>query len=549
MRSRSNTSPSIDRHVETPRRGLSPHTWRRIRQVVQVLALLLFLVIFVFTNAQRPQTFWTDLFSRLDPLLMLAASLAGRTLVNGLALAGITVVLTLLFGRVWCGWLCPLGTLLEWLSSRRIQRKSPAEKWRAIKYLLLFAILVAALLGNQTLILLDPITILNRTLVTSAWPALRYAVTEIEIALYQFPPLWGPLDAVHATIVQPLFQEVQPVFTLTFLIALLFVGLVALNWWGERFWCRYLCPLGGLLGLLSKLSLVRRKVGDECALCAHCTHQCPTGTIDPRDNYRSDPAECIVCFDCLTDCTRQGIGFRWQLPRWQPARWRGYDPTRRQILAVMGASVAGVALAGVEPITQRQPATMIRPPGADLVDFSALCVRCGACVRVCPTQGLQPSLLEGGVQHVLTPRLVPRLGYCSFACNACGQVCPTGAIPNLELVVKQHTPIGLARLDQSRCLPWAHNIACIVCEEACPIEDKAIKLEEVEVVNAQGETVLLQRPRVVKELCIGCGICEYQCPMGGESAVRVHAPTEAGGFLGTTVTPGEKESSIATTGR
>jgi MauM/NapG family ferredoxin protein len=511
---------------------LSPRTWRRIRQVVQILALLLFLALFAFTNAQRPQRFWTDFFSRLDPLLMITASLAGRVLIGGIALAGITVLLTLLFGRVWCGWICPLGTVLEWLGPRRSRRKAPPEKCRAIKYLLLFIILFAALLGNQTLIFLDPITILNRSLASAIWPALRYAVVQAEFLFYQFPPLWGPLDTIHYAVVQPLFQEVQPVFTLAVLIALLFVALVALNWWAERFWCRYLCPLGGLLGLLSKLSLVRRQVSDDCAQCARCTHQCPTATIDPRDNYRSDPAECIVCFDCLVDCTRAGIGFRWQVPGWGPARWHDYDPTRRQVLAAMGVSVAGVALAGVEPITQRQPATMIRPPGANLVDFSALCVRCGACVRVCPTQGLQPSLFEGGVQNALTPRLVPRLGYCSYGCNACGQVCPTGAIPELKLVVKQHTVIGLAAINQDRCLPWAFNTPCIVCEEACPVESKAIKLEEVEAVNALGETVVLQRPSVVRETCTGCGICEYQCPMGGEAAIRVYAQAELNGDLG-----------------
>jgi MauM/NapG family ferredoxin protein len=505
---------------------MSPRTWRRLRQAVQILALLLFVAIFLFTNAQRPQQFWADLFSRLDPLLMLTVTVAGRTLISGLALAGVTVLLTLLFGRVWCGWLCPLGTTLEWLGPRRSRAKAPPEKWRVLKYLLLFTIVMAAILGNQTLLILDPITILNRTLTTALWPALRYAVVETEALLYQFPVLWWPLDLIHGVVVQPLFQEVQPVFTLTALIALLFVGLVALNWWAERFWCRYLCPLGGLLGLLSKLSLVRREVSDECAACARCTHQCPTATIDPHDNFRSDPAECIVCFDCLTDCSREGIGFRWQIPAWRPARWQEYDPTRRQVLAAMGASVAGVALVGVEPITQRQPATMIRPPGATDTDFESLCIRCGACVRVCPTQGLQPSLFEGGVQHVLTPRLVPRLGYCSFNCNACGQVCPTGAIPSLVLEKKQQAVIGLASVDQNRCLPWAYDIACIVCEEVCPVADKAIQLEEVEAVNGQGERVILQRPRVVKELCTGCGICEYQCPMGGESAVRVYAPTE-----------------------
>jgi polyferredoxin len=511
---------------------LSPRTWKRLRQTVQILALLLFLAIFAYTNAQRPQRFWPDIFARLDPLLMVSASLAGRVLLAGLALAGITVVLTLLFGRVWCGWLCPLGTVLEWLGPRRSRRKAPFEKLRAVKYLLLFAILFAALLGNQTLAVLDPITILNRTLASAVWPALRHIVVSVEEFLYQVAALWGPLDAIHSAVVQPMFQEVQPVFSLASLIALLFAGLVALNWLAERFWCRYLCPLGGLLGLLAKLSLVRREVGDNCAQCARCTHQCPTGTIDPAAGYRSDPAECIVCYDCLTDCTREGIGFRWQLRRWRPARWREYDPTRRQALGVLGLSAVGVALAGVEPIAMRQPSTLICPPGAG-ADFGALCVRCGACVRACPTQGLQPSLFESGVQNVLTPRLVPRVGYCSFACNACGQVCPTEAIPPLSLEEKQQAVIGLASVNQDRCLPWAYNIPCIVCEEACPVADKAILLEEARAVNANGEPVLLQRPRVVQELCIGCGICEFQCPMGGESAIRVYAPTDVSSQLAT----------------
>ncbi len=510
-------------------------SWRRLRQGVQVLALLAFVALFVYANAQRPSHFWADVWTRLDPLLMISASLAGRVVLGGLLLAGLTLLLTLLFGRVWCGWLCPLGTVLEWLSPRRkkgSRPKAPPERWRAAKYLLLAAILAAAALGSQALIFLDPITIFNRRLTTAAWPGLHHAVMAAETFLYRFDVLWPALDAVHGALVQPLFLDVQPVFGLGVVMGLLFAGLVALNWWAERFWCRYLCPLGGLLGLASKLALVRREVGEACISCARCSRQCPTGTIDPDDGYRSDPAECIVCLDCLVDCPAEDVSFRWQVPGWRPARWEAYDPSRRQALAVVGASVAGVALLGTETITRRDPATMIRPPGAASTDFSALCIRCGACLRVCPTQGLQPSLFEGGVQNLFTPHLVPRLGYCSFPCNACGQVCPTGAIPPLALEEKQHTPIGLARVDRDRCLPWAYNIPCIVCEESCPVADKAIKLEEVEAVDALGQTIQLQRPRVVKELCIGCGVCEYQCPLGGEAAIRAFAPTEAGGYLG-----------------
>jgi polyferredoxin len=510
---------------------VKPQTWRRLRQLSQWLALGLFLALFIFAP---PPSAWSDLFYRLDPLVVLTATLAGRTLIVGLAWAGLTLLLTLVFGRAWCGWLCPLGTVLEWLSPkrRRPQRKEgrfpkPPEGWRKIKYVLLFVILFAALLGNQTLLFLDPITIMTRTMAAALWPMLGYGVSQVEAAFYRLEFLWGPLDAVHQAIIYPLFQDMRPVFSQAGPIFLFFALIVALNGWAERFWCRYLCPLGGLLGLLSKLALARREVGAECVACVLCTQNCPTGTIDPAQGYRSDPAECTVCYDCLVSCPRQGIAFRWPTPDWRPAVWQTYDPTRRTVLAGLGAAGVGFALAGVEPVVKRQPATLIRPPGATLTGFESLCIRCGECVRVCPTQGLQPALFEAGWQNLLTPRLVPRLGYCSYNCHACGQVCPTGAIPNLTLEAKQQTVAGLARIDRDRCLPWAYNTPCIVCEEACPLPDKAIRLEEAETVNAQGERMTLQRPVMIRERCIGCGICEYQCPLAGEAAIRVFTPMES----------------------
>ncbi|MGC9469654.1 MAG: 4Fe-4S binding protein [Anaerolineae bacterium] len=509
-------------------------TMRRLRQLTQILALAVFLYLFVYATFLNPQRAWADLFYHLDPLVALTTILARRAWVAGFGLAAITVVVTLLFGRVWCGWICPLGTVLGWLRSgrRRYRRTAPSERWRGAKYVILLVIVVAAALGNQTLLFFDPLTVMTRTLGVALWPALKSGIYSAEAALYQLPILWGLLDAVHEGVIYPVFRDVISVFSLAVPVLFFFLALVALNWWAERAWCRYFCPLGGLLALLSKLSFVRREVSGACAACALCTGDCPTGTIDPRRGYRSDPAECIVCYDCVDECRRDGVGFRWQGARWRPAAWREYDPARRQMLAGVGAAVAGVALAGVEPITQRQLAHLVRPPGASSPEFESLCIRCGECVRVCPTQGLQPSLFEAGVQNVLTPRLVPRLGYCDYRCNACGEVCPTGAIPPLTVAEKQTTPIGLARVDQSRCLPWAYDIPCIVCEEVCPVPHKAIWLETAEVVDAAGATLTIQRPVVVKELCIGCGICEYQCPMGGESAIRVYAPTEAGGYLG-----------------
>ncbi len=506
--------------------------WRRLRQASQVASLALFAYLFLRTRVTTPNLVWSNLFFRLDPLAALTATLAGRALIAGLALALVTVLVTVLFGRVWCGWLCPLGTVLEWLQPRnRGRRRLPPERWRSIKVLLLAAICLAAVLGNQTLLFFDPLTVMTRTLATAVWPALSYAVHSTEGFLYQFRALWTQLDWLHGRLIVPLFQEVEPVFASAAPILLGFLALVVLNWWAERFWCRYLCPLGGLLGLFSRLAVVRRTVGSECNSCTLCATRCPTGTIDPQRGYQSDPVECTVCFDCVASCSRGAAAFRTQESGWKPAPGQPYDPNRRQVLIALGTAAVGITLAGVEPITRRPPARLVRPPGAAESDFEALCIRCDACVRVCPTQGLQPTLLEAGWQNTLTPALLPRLGYCDYNCNACGVVCPTGAIPLLTVPAKQATRIGLARVDRDRCLPWAYSIHCIVCEEACPLSHKAIQLDEIETVDARGETTILQLPEVVKDLCIGCGVCEHQCPVGGDAAIQVFALPTVGGFL------------------
>ncbi len=514
---------------------------RWIRRTVQALALLFFLGLFVFATFMNPQPGLAEIFYRFDPLVGLTAMIAGRVVLAGFALAGITLLSALLFGRAWCGWICPMGTTLDLFKPRRNTRKPPPESWRPplrecwrkLKYLLLAFIFIAALLGNQSLLFLDPITLMTRTLANAAWPAVSAGVYAGEGFLYQFDFLWGPLDAVHQGLVYPLFRDLRPVYTLALPIFLLFAGIVALNWWAERFWCRYLCPLGGLLGLVARFSFFRRAVEEDCTACGLCARRCPTGTIDPQRGFASDPAECTLCYDCAEACPKGSSAFRWQLPHWKPAARQAYDPSRREFLKMAGAAVAWAALSKVEVIEKRPPADLIRPPGTGLVDFEALCIRCNECVRVCPTQGLQASFAEGGWRNLFTPRLVPRIGPCSYACAACGQVCPSGAIPPLALEEKRNVPIGLARVDRNRCLPWAYNIDCIVCQEACPIADKAITLEEVQVVNGKGQAVTIKRPSVVKERCIGCGMCEFQCPMGGEAAIRVFAYTEAGGYIRT----------------
>lgn len=508
------------------RPGQPGGNWITARKIVQYLLLLIFLVLFVAARGSGWPANMLNLSMRLDPLLILANLLASRVFLTGSFLALITILLTLVFGRAWCGWICPLGTVLDLFSLKRWRgkRNAPGESWRGIKYILLIMIATAALLGNLTLLVLDPLTLLFRSLTISIWPVLDRVVTALEILLYQVPWLAEPLSGFDAWIRPRLLPPEPIVYRGAILFGLLFVGIILLNLWAERFWCRYLCPLGGLLGLLSKLAVFRRQVSPDCKGCRLCTAACPTGTIDPLKNYASDPGECTLCLECLEVCPHSHVTFT---PGLKPAEWNEYDPDRRQALLSMAAAGLGVALLGVEGRSSASP-FLLRPPGAREInpDVASLtrCVRCAECLRACPTGALQPAVFEGGLQGFATPLLVPRLGYCDFSCNACGQICPVQAIPPLPLEEKRLAVIGKASIDRNRCLPWSVNIPCIICEEMCPLPEKAIWLEEVQIQGVDGKEISLQRPSVVNARCTGCGICEYKCPLNGQAAIRVNAP-------------------------
>lgn len=503
----------------------SPRRWTALRWAIQVVALLAFLVLFVWSRRGGWPAALVNAPMRLDPLAMLAHALASRTLLAGSALALLTVALALACGRAWCGWLCPLGTLLDFFPLRRASsRRPPPEAWRSAKYALLLTLLWAALLGNLTLMVLDPLTILFRGLSAAVWPAVDQVVTAAERVLYQVPFLQGAIAAFDGW-VRPKVLPPEPAFyRLAWLYGAVLLGVVALNWAAPRFWCRYLCPLGALLGLLAKVGLVHREVNDRCIQCDACARACPTGTIRAEEGYGSDPAECTLCLECLAACPVEAIQFPARLG-W--AARRPYDPGRRQALGTLAAAAAGVALFRSDLAARRDHPYLVRPPGARENNLLAKCIRCGECSRACPTGAIQPALAEAGLEGLWTPVLVPRLGYCDYSCNACGQVCPVQAIPPLSLEAKRQEVIGLAYIDTSRCLPWADLVPCIVCEEMCPVPQKAIWLEEVEVQDAAGEVVMLQRPHVDRNLCIGCGICEYKCPVNGEAAIRVYVPGDA----------------------
>jgi MauM/NapG family ferredoxin protein len=495
--------------------------WRFTRRVVQALALILFLYLLVGTRREGITFLPHDLFFRLDPLAGISAMVASRKWLGPLALGGTTLILAFAVGRAWCGWVCPLGTILDWTPARRPHRDrlDIPSYWRQAKYLILFTILLAAVLGSMTLLVLDPITILYRPIAGAFLPAFSFIVTTVETWLYHIGFLQPAIEWFDRLVRGWLLID-QPFFWPNLAIFMVLAGILALNAVRPRFWCRYLCPLGALLGLVARVSFIRYSLDEaKCTACQHCALSCPTGAINPDRKFAISPAECTLCLDCMVACPTEAISFKGQLGL---AARQHHDPSRRQFLASIGIATAGALLLRTLPLLRNTKQSPIRPPGTSEEQLLSRCIRCGECIRVCPTGGLQPSLSADDWEGLWTPILIPRLGYCDYSCNSCGGVCPTGAIPNLSLSEKRQKVLGVACIDQKRCIPWADGLDCIVCEEMCPIPQKAIQLEARTVKTSHGETTTVLCPTVVQDLCIGCGICEQQCPLDGEAAIRVY---------------------------
>jgi polyferredoxin len=326
----------MDTHLSMPKRGKRKFKkgtvsgpWIVFRKTVQYLALAIFIALFAWSRQDGGSAAVINIPMRMDPLLILGHLAASRTLLAGSALALIVILLTVVFGRAWCGWLCPVGTILDIfpLKHWRKNGSSPAEGWRRVKFDLVIVIFAAALLGNLTLLFFDPLALLLRTLTVSVWPALDRIVTAVESILVNVPVLEGPLSTFDG-LIRPGILPLQPVFYRDgVLFAVIFVGVILLDLLAARFWCRYLCPLGGALGWLSKAAIFRRSVGAECKGCTLCTDICPTGTINPAKDYASDPTECTMCLDCLEACPRGQTRF---VPVFSTQKWTTYNPDRRE---------------------------------------------------------------------------------------------------------------------------------------------------------------------------------------------------------------------------
>jgi polyferredoxin len=498
---------------------------RNLRRFSQALVLLLFLFLFLQTESKGNDTlgYPVKLFLDFDPLIFITTLLSthAKNIPPSFFLSLTLILLTIPLGRVFCGWICPLGTFNNVMSSFRKKYPSKIRKnWYRIKYYLLISILVSSLFTLQIAGIADPVSLLIRSFSMSIYPLADYGIRGAFDAIYNtnIPVLVSISESIYNFLKQNILSFHQPFYFQGIFIGLIFLTILGLNLIERRFWCKYICPLGALLGFLSRYSLLRREVSEGCTSCSLCSTVCQGGALR-KDSEEWRITECLACFNCDDICPAKAVSF-----------WFGknkplsMDLGRRQVMLSMASGVLTVPLLRSTPFSKSgfSDPFLLRPPGSlEEQEFLKRCVKCGECMKVCITNGLQPTFLEAGLEGIWSPRLIPEIGYCEYRCTLCGQVCPTGAIQKLPLEEKMNLRIGLAMIDKGRCLPYAHRTPCIVCEEVCPTPRKAIWLEELVVKDREGKEIFLKQPHVDLKLCIGCGICEAKCPVGSRPAIYV----------------------------
>ncbi len=484
----------------------------KVRLAAQTFFFLLFLFFVIITDLRYLKGYPVSLFLELDPLVGFATAATTGTIYKGLILCLLLLVPTLFLGRFFCNWICPYGTLhqlIGWLFGRKDEvtriDSNRFRKLQGLKYVFLVMMIVMAFFGSLQIGLLDPICLFHRSMSTAVLPALN------EI----FPDTFYVKQAYHVG---------------AWAIGFLLLFFVVMNVYVPRFFCRVVCPLGAFLGVASRFSLWRiERDPNTCIDCDACLANCQ-GACDPHTQLRK--SECFVCMDCIEDCPVDALSFQFMPNRKHEIAAPPVTGRRVAMASVLGA--AGYAMARSAGASDKNfSKKVIRPPGSLKEDeFLERCIKCDQCIRACPTNVLQPTLMEAGLEGIWTPILNMKIGYCELNCTMCGQVCPTGAIQRISIEEKtgmgrhaERGPVklGTAFYDRGRCLPWAMETPCVVCEEVCPTSPKSIFSREVTIIKRDGNPITLRQPYVDPSRCIGCGICEHECPVKDHAAIRVTA--------------------------
>lgn len=486
---------------------------KNIRVVLAVLFILPIFLFFIDFTGKLPVELHKFLCIQWIPALL---SL-------NLIVLGILFFLSLFFGRIYCSTICPLGVLqdvLTWKSRFfRKKKKKIRYDYTAPKNILrytLFALTVLVFICGSSLlvILLDPYSAFGR----------------IISQLFRPLAIWGnnALAYTLSGMGNYTFYKVEQVsfVPLAFGIALLsFLLVTQMSWFKGRSYCNTICPVGTGLGLISKISFFHITIDESsCTQCGSCEKQCKSQCIDSK-SMKVDDSRCVTCFDCLSSCKKNGIHYesRYKSKQPQPVE-NTTNNGRRTFLLTSGAVIASVALANTnkiignnDPILKRKP---VMPPGAtSLVHFNQHCTACQLCVTKCPMQVLKPSVLQYGLSGITQPHLsFSTHSFCTYDCNICSLVCPTGALTPLAMEEKKLVQIGVAHFRIDKCVVHTDEKDCGACSEHCPTQ--AVHM----IHYKKGLTI----PEVTEDICIGCGACESICPVRPYQAIYVEGSTLQG---------------------
>lgn len=496
---------------------------KRIRVVVSLAFLLLIAFLFIdFAN-----TFSSDLTNGILYFQFLPSVLKFINLLTITATGFIVItILSFLFGRVYCSFLCPLGTLQDIFhfvanKFRKKKRRTYKKPLNWLRFpIFIIALILLLFFGNILLLnLLDPYSIFGNIISNLLRPLYFEANNLISFLLEkQEIYTWKPVELKKISLLN--IGYVVAIFTL----------IVWMSVKHGRLYCNTICPVGTLLGRFSEVSIFKIQLDQvACTSCGICSNNCKSNCIDSKEK-KVDFSRCIGCMDCLYVCPGGGVKFKLnQAIRKKTITNPTNAETRRNIIKSSIFIPAGLtALSkkvftqevnklpnGMVPVVREYPVT---PPGSvDIKHFNTYCTACTLCVSACPTQVIQPSLLEYGLSGMMQPRMDFKTSFCNFECIICTEICPTGALKPLDQETKKLTQIGKSKFVKENCVVYTDETACGACSEHCPT--KAVDMVPYE--DKEG----LRIPEVNEDICIGCGACEYACPTDPKSIYVEGNPT------------------------